>query len=72
MSETATEVQMDRMNQMRDLAKSKSNPVNVVTDASADVYAYAFAWLAGVATINPELGEHLDKAINFVKRTYPL
>ncbi len=60
MSKTATEVQMDRMNRMRDLAES--NP---------DVYAYAFAWLAGVATINPELGEHLDKAIDFVERTYP-
>ena len=52
---------MDRMNQMRDLAES--NP---------ELYAYAFAWLAGAATINPELGEHLDKAINFVERTYPL
>ena len=61
MSETATEVQMDRMKQMRDLAES--NP---------DVYAYAFAWLAGVASINTELGEHLDKAINYVERTFPL
>lgn len=52
---------MDRMNQMRDLAGT--NP---------DVYAFAFAWLAGVATINAELGEHLDKAIDFVERTYPL
>ena len=51
---------MDRMKQMKDLAKS--NP---------DVYAYAFAWLAGVATINPELGEHLDKAIDYVERTFP-
>ena len=61
MSETATEAQLDRMNQIKDLAES--NP---------DVYAYAFAWLAGVATINAELGEHLDKAIDFVERTYPL
>ena len=60
MSETATEVQMDRMKQMRELAES--NPA---------VYAYAFAWLAGVATVNAELGEHLDKAINYVKRTFP-
>ena len=61
MSETAAEVQMDRMKQMRELAES--NP---------DVYAYAFAWLAGAATANTELGEHLDKAIHFVERTYPL
>ena len=61
MSETAAEVQMDRMNQIKDLAES--NP---------DVYAYAFAWLAGAATVNLELGEQLDKAIDFVKRTYPL
>ena len=51
---------MDRMKRMRDLAES--NP---------KAYAYAFAWLAGAATANPELGEHLDKAIDFVKRTYP-
>ena len=60
MSETATEAQMDRMKQMRDLAGT--NPA---------MYAYAFAWLAGVATINVELGEHLDKAIDFVERTFP-
>ncbi len=52
---------MDRMNQMKDLAET--NP---------HAYSYAFAWLAGVATINAELGEHLDKAINYVKRTFPL
>ena len=60
MSETATEVQMDRMKQMRKLAGP--NP---------DVYAYAFAWLAGVASLNEELGEHLDKAINWAERTFP-
>ena len=60
MSKTATEVQMDRMKQMRGLAES--NP---------DVYRLTFAWLAGTASINPELGEHLDKAIDFVKRTFP-
>ena len=60
MSDTATEVQMDRMKQMRDL--EESNP---------GAYALAFAWLAGVATINTELAEHLDNAFDFVKRTYP-
>ena len=60
MSKTATEAQKDRMNQMKELATS--NP---------DVYAYAFAWLAGAAFANSELGEHIDKAIDFVKRTYP-
>ena len=57
MSETATEV---RMKQIRDLAES--NP---------DAYRLVFVWLAGVATINPELGEQLDKAINYVERTFP-
>ncbi len=52
---------MDRMDRMKDLAQSDSY-----------IYAYAFAWLAGVATVNAELGEHLDKAIDFVKRTFPL
>ena len=61
MSETATEVQMDRMKQMRELASPK-----------VDAYRLAFAWLAGVASINAELDEHLDKAINYVKRTFPL
>ena len=61
MSETATEVQMDRMKRMRDLAES--NP---------DFYAYAFAWLAGAASINTELSDQLDKAINYVERTFPL
>ena len=51
---------MDRMDRMRKLAKT--NP---------DAYAYAYAWLEGAATINPELSEHLDKAIDFVERTYP-
>ncbi len=51
---------MDRMKRMRDLAES--NPA---------VYAYAFAWLAGAASVNTELDEHLDKAIHFVERTYP-
>ncbi len=61
MSETATEVQMDRMNRMRKLTES----------TTPDAHAYAFAWLAGAATISPELGEHLDKAIDFVERTFP-
>ena len=62
MPETPTDVQTDRMIQMRDLAES--NP-----DAYA--YAFAFAWLAGAATANPELGEHLDKAIDYVERIFP-
>ena len=61
MSETATEVQMDYMSRMKTLAES--NP---------DAYAYAFAWLVGAASLNPELGKHLDKATDFVERTYPL
>ena len=60
MSETATEVQMDRMKQMKDLAKS--NP---------DAYVFVFAWLAGAASANTELGEHLDKAIDYEKRVFP-
>ena len=48
------------MNQMSDLAES--NP---------DAYARVFAWLTGVATINTELAEQLDKAIDYMKRTYP-
>ncbi len=60
MSETATEVQMDRMKRMRDLAES--NP---------KAYVFAFAWLAGVATTNTELGEQLDKATHYVEQTFP-
>ena len=60
MSETATEVQMDHIGRMRELAES--NP---------DFYAYAFAWLAGAESINPELSDHLDKAIHYVERTFP-
>ncbi len=60
MSKTATEVQMDRINRMKSLAKT--NP---------EFYAYAFAWLAGVASLNAELAEHVDKAIDYVERTYP-
>ena len=52
---------MDRMKRMEDLVKS--NP---------DAYRLALHWLAGAADINPELGEHLDKAINYVERTFPL
>ena len=60
MSETATEVQMDRMERMEDLAESRP-----------DAYILAFAWLAGAGDINPELGERVDKAIDFVERTFP-
>ena len=60
MSETAAEVQMDRMKRIKDLAES--NP---------DVYRLVFAWLAGVASANPPLRSHLDKAVNYVERTYP-
>ncbi len=52
---------MDRMKRIKDLAES--NP---------GAYRYAFAWLAGAASGNTELGEHLDKAINYVERTFPL
>ena len=52
---------MDRMNRMRKLAKN--NP---------EAWSYAFVWLVGVANVNAEIGEHIDKAINFVERTYPL
>ncbi len=61
MNKTATEVQMDYMSRMDKLAET--NP---------DAYRYVFAWLAGAGSINPELAEHLDKAIDFVERTYPL
>lgn len=60
MSETATEIQMDRMKRMRDLAES--NP---------EAWSYAFVWLVGVANVNAEIGEHIDKAIDFVERTFP-
>lgn len=60
MSDTAAEVQMGRMNRMKKLTES----------TTPDAHAYAFAWLAGAATINPELREHLDKAINYVERTF--
>ena len=52
---------MDRMKRIRDLAES--NP---------DAYRLVFVWLAGAATANTELGEHVDKAINYVERTFPL
>ena len=61
MSETATEVQMARIRRLQQLAEV--DPI---------VWRHAFAWLAGVATVNAELGEHLDKAINYVERTFPL
>ncbi len=61
MSETATEALMGRMKRMRELAES--NP---------DAYRLVFVWLAGAASANTELGEHLDKAIHYVERTFPL
>jgi len=60
MGDTATEVQMAWMNRIKDLAES--NP---------DVYRHAFAWVAGAGSVNEELGKHVEKAIDYVERTYP-
>ncbi len=57
---TPLEIQGDYMSRMR-----------VLVGTNPDVYAYAFAWLAGAASANPKLGEHINKAIDFVERTYP-
>ena len=59
MSETATEVQMDRISRMDKL-----------TETTPDVYRYAFAWLAGAGSVDSELAERIDKAIDFVERTF--
>lgn len=62
MSETAKQAYLDqRVNRMRHLAET--NP---------DVYRFAFVWLSGAGGINKELGKHLDKAVDYVERTYPL
>ena len=61
MSETATKASdVGQMDRMRDLAES--NP---------DVWRYAFAWLAGVGRIWPAMSKDIDKAIDYVKRTFP-
>ena len=59
MGDTPTEVLMDRISRMKALAENNT-----------EFWAYAFGWLAGVASLNAELGEHLDEAIDYVERTF--
>ena len=59
MSDTPTEIQMDRINRMRVLAETEPA-----------VYRLAFAWLSGVGSVNTELGEHIEDAIDYVQTTY--
>ena len=61
MSDTTTKASdVGQMDRMRDLAES--NP---------DVWRYAFAWLAGVGRIRPEMSKDIDEAIDYVERTFP-
>ena len=62
MSDTTTKASdVGQMTRMKDLAEI--NP---------DIWRYAFTWLAGVGRIRPEMSKDIDKAIDYVERTFPL
>ncbi len=47
------------MDRLKDLAKT--NP---------DVYLFVLAWLSGAGDVDQRLAEQIDRAIDYVERTY--
>ena len=64
MSETATNTSSGRLRRNQQMDRLKH-----LAETDADVYRFAFAWLAGAGEADRKLGEHLDKAIDYMERT---
>ena len=45
--------------------------MNELAEANPDIYRHIFYWLNGAGGVNHELGNHLEEAVNYVKRTFP-